>query len=192
MTAPPLDPPPVVSDPEPAVLQFVGYAGFASRLVAMVVDLLIVSITWIFWGFALTFLSQTSGINGLLAFVNSFFNWIIPYQNLLSILLEISTLLLIAQLYFTFFYGFGGATIGKYLMGLQVVRRNGQPLSLARAALRTLAYLVSTPLIYAGFINILIDDRRRGWHDLLAGTVVVHSWRDYPDGPESFELGEDV
>ncbi|NCC32676.1 MAG: RDD family protein [Chloroflexia bacterium] len=192
MMAPPSDPPPVVSVPEPAVLQFVGYAGFASRLAAMIIDLLIVSITWIFWGFALTFLSQTSGINELLAFVNSFFNWIIPYQNLLSIFFEISSFLLIAQIYFTFFYGFGGATIGKYLMGLQVVRRNGQPLSLARAALRTLAYLVSTPLIYAGFINILIDDRRRGWHDLLAGTVVVHSWRDYPDGPESLELGKDV
>lgn len=59
---------------------------------------------------------------------------------------------------------------------------------MARAALRTLAYLASMLPVYVGFLNILVDDRRRGWHDLLAGTVVVHSWRDYPaaaDGSEA-------
>jgi uncharacterized RDD family membrane protein YckC len=28
---------------------------------------------------------------------------------------------------------------------------------------------------------VLVDDRRRAWHDRLAGTAVVHSWRARPD-----------
>lgn len=163
---------------------FARYAGFASRLLAMMIDLLIVAVIWIFWGLTFSFLGRTSGINELLSLVGNFFLWITPYRSIVSIALEVSALLLVAQIYFTFFYGFGGATIGKYLMGLRVIRRNGQPLSLARAALRTLAYTVSSLVIYAGFFNILLDERRRAWHDILLGTVVVHTWQGSPDEAE--------
>jgi uncharacterized RDD family membrane protein YckC len=29
--------------------------------------------------------------------------------------------------------------------------------------------------LFAGFLTVLVDDRRRGLHDILAGTVVVHA-----------------
>jgi uncharacterized RDD family membrane protein YckC len=32
---------------------------------------------------------------------------------------------------------------------------------------------VSSLVFYLGFIWILVDKRRRGWHDLIAGTVMV-------------------
>ncbi|MFQ3662419.1 MAG: RDD family protein [Chloroflexaceae bacterium] len=79
------------------------------------------------------------------------------------------------------FIRIGGATIGKYLPGLRVLRADGRPLRTGRAALRALAYALSSLPIYIGFLNILIDDRRRGWHDLVTGTVVVYYWRDYPE-----------
>jgi uncharacterized RDD family membrane protein YckC len=28
--------------------------------------------------------------------------------------------------------------------------------------------------LFAGFLPVLVDDRRRGCHDMLAGTVVVY------------------
>jgi uncharacterized RDD family membrane protein YckC len=29
--------------------------------------------------------------------------------------------------------------------------------------------------LFAGFLPALVDDRRRGLHDMIAGTVVVHA-----------------
>ncbi len=39
--------------------------------------------------------------------------------------------------------------------------------------LRMLGMYVSSAVFYLGFIWILVDKRRRGFHDLIAGTVVV-------------------
>jgi uncharacterized RDD family membrane protein YckC len=36
---------------------------------------------------------------------------------------------------------------------------------------------VSTLVFYIGFIWIFIDSRRRGWPDLLGGTIVISSER---------------
>jgi uncharacterized RDD family membrane protein YckC len=83
----------------------------------------------------------------------------------------------LSQIYFTFFYSFGGATVGKALLGLRVVRRDGRPLRVPQAVWRTLAYGLSTLLLYVGFLYVLVDDRRRGLHDIVSGTVVVHSWK---------------
>lgn len=161
--------------------RFVGYAGFITRLMAMIVDLLIIFAIWVFSGVALNFVVQTSGISELSKLIEELFVWIMPIrQTIFGILVELTSLLGLSQIYFTFFYSFGGASIGKYLMGLRVVRADGRPLKPARAALRTLAYAISTAVLYAGFLNVLVDDRRRAWHDLLTGTVVVHSWRAYP------------
>lgn len=162
--------------------RFVQYAGFVSRLLAMLVDLLIISAIWIFGGIALSFIRRTSGVDELLALLGGILGWVAVFeQTLLGVVLEISSLLLLSQLYFTFFYSFGGATIGKALLGLRVVRRDGRPLRAPQAALRSLAYSVSTFLLYMGFLYVLIDDRRRGFHDILSGTVVVQDRS--PDAP---------
>jgi uncharacterized RDD family membrane protein YckC len=38
--------------------------------------------------------------------------------------------------------------------------------------------------LFAGFVPVLVDDRRRGLHDLLAGTVVLHATAEPPPVPE--------
>ncbi len=66
-----------------------------------------------------------------------------------------------------------GGTIGKRIMGLRVVGRDGGPLGFGRSFVRALGYLASTPLFNAGFILALVHPESRALHDLLSGSVVV-------------------
>ncbi len=60
------------------------------------------------------------------------------------------------------------------MMKIKVVRdREGGPLSWGTAILRMIGYWVSGAVFYLGYIWIFIDKWKRGWHDLIAGTVVV-------------------
>lgn len=61
---------------------------------------------------------------------------------------------------------FNGRTLGKALTSLVVVGEDGKPIGLPRAALRTaLLCLVVPPLV--------MDDERRGMHDVLAHSRVI-------------------
>ena len=76
--------------------------------------------------------------------------------------------------YFPFFWARGGATPGMKMFGLFVVRDvDGGPISGGQAVLRLVGYWVSGLVFYLGYIWVFVDKRRRGWHDLIAGTVVV-------------------
>lgn len=162
--------------------RFVIYAGFVSRAMAAAVDLLIIFTVWVTGGLVFWFIGQTSGISQIVDWLQGYFAWITPLQQLmLSTVFEVMVLLTLGLLYFTFFYTFGGATPGKYLMGLRVLRSDGTPMGGAQAALRTVAYAASALPVYLGFLNVLVDDRRRAWHDILTGTMVVHTWSARPD-----------
>lgn len=75
--------------------------------------------------------------------------------------------------YFTCFHGWGGRTPGKMLLGLKVYLSSGGELTIAISFLRTAGYLLSAALLGLGFLWVLVDKKKRGWHDLVAGTVVV-------------------
>jgi uncharacterized RDD family membrane protein YckC len=86
----------------------------------------------------------------------------------------------IAVAYFPFFWARGGQTPGMGLFGLRVVRdRDGGAVGWGSAILRLIGLTIGGSVFYLGYIWILIDKRRRGWHDLIAGTVVVRgqSWQ---------------
>jgi uncharacterized RDD family membrane protein YckC len=76
------------------------------------------------------------------------------------------------------FWRFRGATPGKMLVRARIVTADGlaQP-STARLIGRFLAYFVSILGFCLGFLWIAFDRRKQGWHDKIAGTVVV---RDAP------------
>ena len=62
------------------------------------------------------------------------------------------------------------------LMHVKVVRDDdGGPVTMGPAILRLVGYWVSALVFYIGFIWILIDKRRRGWSDLIAGTCVIEA-----------------
>ena len=75
--------------------------------------------------------------------------------------------------YFTVFWSTTGQTPGNRLMHLRVCREDGAVLSPRRALLRFGALVLAALPLCAGFLPVLVDDRRRGLHDMLAGTVVV-------------------
>jgi uncharacterized RDD family membrane protein YckC len=76
--------------------------------------------------------------------------------------------------YFVTFWSSTGQTPGDRLMRIRVVLADGGgELRPTRALVRLGALVLAALPLFAGFLPILVDDRRRGLHDMLAGTVVV-------------------
>jgi uncharacterized RDD family membrane protein YckC len=63
--------------------------------------------------------------------------------------------------------------VGKMAMGLRVVTSDGQRLSFMNATGRYFAKFISTLIFCIGFIMIAFTDRKRGLHDIIAGTLVI-------------------
>jgi uncharacterized RDD family membrane protein YckC len=78
---------------------------------------------------------------------------------------------------------FEGGTVGMRMLRLRVVREDGSPLSLWRAALRELICKPLSLVFVLGVLWPLWERRHRAWHDLLAGSVVVSELVPY-DAPE--------
>jgi uncharacterized RDD family membrane protein YckC len=81
--------------------------------------------------------------------------------------------MVISIAYFAAFWAWKGTTIGGMVLNLQVVRTNGQPMTLPTALVRGFAALFSAVVCFMGFFWIGWDRDKQGWHDKIAGTVVV-------------------
>ena len=71
-----------------------------------------------------------------------------------------------------------GKTVGKAIVGLRVVARDGSALMPRWAALRVLATPISFALFGLGLIGAVISPERRTLHDMIARTVEVYDWGD--------------
>lgn len=68
------------------------------------------------------------------------------------------------------------ATPGKKLFGLQVLdRRTGGAVSVGQSLLRYAGYFLALVPFGLGLFWVAIDKRKQGWHDKLAGTVVLRT-----------------
>ncbi|MGO2499260.1 MAG: RDD family protein [Vibrio litoralis] len=77
------------------------------------------------------------------------------------------------------FWKFRGATPGKMLIKAQVVdAKTGQRLTTVQSIIRYLGYFVSTFLFMLGFIWVGFDSKKQGFHDKIAGTVVIRPKAD--------------
>lgn len=66
-------------------------------------------------------------------------------------------------------------TLGKMSLRLIVVNADGDAPSIGRLFLREyIGKFISTIALMLGFIWIGLDSRKRGWHDYIGGTYVVH------------------
>jgi uncharacterized RDD family membrane protein YckC len=82
--------------------------------------------------------------------------------------------LLIGWLYFALLESSErGATVGKMAMGLRVVTDKGERLSFMNATGRYFAKIISAIILCIGFIMIGFTDKKRGLHDMIAGTLVI-------------------
>src|SRR5439155_367292 len=70
--------------------------------------------------------------------------------------------------------GLENAPKGKIAIAAKIVdAETGKPPSTARLVVRLLAYIVSALPLCLGFLWIAFDRRKQGWHDKIAGTVVI-------------------
>lgn len=67
------------------------------------------------------------------------------------------------------------ATLGKQVCKLRVVGSRGQRLSFRHAAGRYAAKILSTLTFGIGYLMVGLDERKRGLHDRVARTFVVHA-----------------
>lgn len=145
----------------------VSYAGFLRRFAAMLIDtlLLLILLTPLAWLF-----SQGAYFPGLdaegavleqLATVHFDWNYL-----LINDLLPMGLII--------FFWVRYRATPGKQLMDCQVVdAATFDNLRIGQAVLRYVGYFLSLLPLGLGFLWIIRDRNKRGFHDLLAHTVVI-------------------
>jgi uncharacterized RDD family membrane protein YckC len=150
----PAAPPPPAWDAS-STAQPVAYGGFWIRLVAYIIDAIVLSIV----------VSVLATIFGV-PLVPEDMEHYDPTLNLLSFI--------IGWLYFALLESSArGATLGKMALGLRVVTSNGQRLSFLNATGRYFAKILSAIILMIGFIMIGFTDKKRGLHDMIAGTLVI-------------------
>lgn len=66
-----------------------------------------------------------------------------------------------------------GATIGKKIMKIKVVRSSYEKVSLSKVILRETIGKWLSKIFNLGYLWVLIDEKRQAWHDKLADTFVV-------------------
>jgi len=157
------------------------YAGFTSRLIAYAIDLVIaiVGISVIWWLINATIdLLKVREVLGVLGWFDKYAALLDPNEELV---LRGLVFILGVGFYHVFFLTLANRTIGKSIMGLQVVPLKGGRIGLLRAVLRYIGYVVSTIPLFLGFFWILFSRQRQGWHDKIAATCVVYTWEARPD-----------
>jgi len=121
-----------------------GYGGFWRRVVAWLIDFIVVSVA------SGIIIASTFGFGMLVVF---FGHWV--YEALLT-------------------SSPWQATIGKKAMNMVVTDMDGKRLSFAHATGRYFAKWVSALALGVGFIIVAFTDKKQGLHDLIASTVVLN------------------
>jgi uncharacterized RDD family membrane protein YckC len=144
------------------------YAGIVSRTVALAIDAGTLTV-----GFAIA-----SGVFGLIL---SLFT-AVEVSSPGAVLGAAGLWSLVVAGYFVLFWTLAGETPGMRLMALRVIDRAGDPPGLGKALLRLVGMILAAIPFFAGYLLILVDDRRRGLHDMLAGTTVVYAPKTVVEG----------
>ncbi len=143
-----------VVEPPPPAAAAVEYMGFWIRLRAAIIDVVII------W---------------FISFVLSYFllRNIVGYR--ISLFLSPSLFWLpLLWLYCWLFTGIKGQTLGKMVFRIKVVNARGDRVGLGVAALREIVgKTLSAIALCIGFLWIIWDRQKQGWHDKIASTYVV-------------------
>jgi uncharacterized RDD family membrane protein YckC len=154
------------------------YAGLVSRGVALAIDAALLTA-----GFAVV-----SGVFGLIL---SLFTSV-EVSSPGAVLSVAGMWTVVVAGYFALFWTLTGETPGMRLMHLRVVDAEGQPPRFGRSLLRLAGAVLAAIPFFAGYLLVLVDDRRRGLHDMIAGTVVVHVAEDLVVDGKSAQFAADV
>ncbi|KEQ17661.1 RDD family protein [Endozoicomonas numazuensis] len=144
-------------DASPEKSEVPEYAGFLDRFWATMIDTLILMVitlplTMIIYGNQITI----AGSRQLLGPWDIIINWLFPA---LAVVL---------------FWHYKSATPGKMIITMKVVdEKTGLAPALSQSVIRYLSYFISIVPLFLGFFWIAMDKKKQGWHDKIAGTVVV-------------------
>lgn len=144
------------------------FAGVATRAVALAVDA----------GLILLIFASLAALFGL---ISTLVGELRP-QWLVGVLLA-SGWALVAAVYLVVFWSGAGQTPGMRLLRLRLLGREGRPPSLGWSVVRVVGTAIAIIPLFAGYLPVLFDERRRGLPDFLAGTVV-----QYEDAPPTGRL----
>jgi uncharacterized RDD family membrane protein YckC len=141
----------------------VPYAGIATRAVGLAIDVLLAHIIFL----------TGAALVGLVASLVGDLRpaWLVAALAGAGWTLVVGT-------YFVLFWTAAGQTPGMRLMRLRVSDHRGRPPSLGRSVVRFFGLVLAIVPLFAGFLPVLVDDRRRGLHDFLAGTIVLYVDRE--------------
>jgi len=166
-------PPNYYDDPDASPPNLVGhYAGLFSRVIGFVIDALIVALALAIIPWLVTILLESIGIGSLTT------RWMDGVERLLA---SGIFAILFSYFYYAFFWFFAGQTIGNAVAGIRIIRTNGKRVGPFRTLLRLIGYVIALIPFGLGFLWVLIDNRRQGWHDKLAGTCAVYAWEARPE-----------
>jgi uncharacterized RDD family membrane protein YckC len=144
-------------------------AGFITRLLAYVADFAILAGVLVVGGWIAVLVDamfERMGVD-LRADIATIYVVLVPF---------------IVGFYFVVFWSLTGRTIGKWFMGLKVVRSDGRPPTIGRSFIRFIGYGLSAVAFWLGYLWVVIDDDRQAWHDHMAKTWVVYDYERRKQG----------
>ncbi|MCJ7825161.1 MAG: RDD family protein [Anaerolineales bacterium] len=77
--------------------------------------------------------------------------------------------------YYIFFWATRGQTPGKMMVGIKIIATDGSSIGVGRSASRLIGYGISGIVFYLGYLWVIWDKDKQGWHDKIAGTYVVEA-----------------
>ncbi|KPJ56319.1 MAG: hypothetical protein AMJ42_05465 [Deltaproteobacteria bacterium DG_8] len=138
--------------------------GFWIRFIAYIIDNVILSIFSLIL-IVLGIIALGLGSSGLVELEeDNIFTFLVP----LYIFYFVITIV-----YYTYFHGSTGQTIGKMACRLKVIKVDGKPLGYGKAFLRWIGYIISSFIFNLGYLWAAWDKNKQAWHDKIAGTYVI-------------------
>lgn len=147
----------------------VPYAGLATRAVALAVDVAIAHVIVFAGGAILALVASLVGVD---------------HFNALEKVLGAIAWVSVVGTYFVLFWTTAGQTPGMRLMGLCVMTYGGEHPGVGRSIVRLAGLVLAIVPVFLGFVPVLLDARRRGLQDFLAGTVVLYAGQELAPAPE--------
>lgn len=165
---------------EPSLLGH--YAGFVSRFFAVLIDIIIIIGLLLFLNWMVQLIIQFFQLSNVFDAIDAYVQSIPWLNNAIGVLTFLSSVTFVFFAYTVLLWVFtGGLTVGKTIMGVRIVRIDGSRLTFWRAWARYIMFWIALIPLGLGLLWVLINDQRRGWHDLTVGTCVIYDWEARED-----------
>lgn len=158
-------------DVKPTVTAYVGYAGFWVRFWAFIIDMIVVS-----------------SLNRIIVY--PLFRWLdIPIHDVDMLSMTAISTAAVMYIYFIIMTKLLGQTLGKMVFGLKVVAETESSLSWSAVIFRELiGKFISETVFFLGYISIGFSNKKKGWHDYFADTIVIQERKGFSVPPANAHI----